>query len=83
MAISLAIIGQFWTCSAVRAAQSELGSETIMEIVSAETEGAPVIYFPTTIHNFGSVSSDGKYSYKFVVRNTGDAPLELIKAKGS
>ena len=43
--------------------------------------GTPVIFFPETSHDFGSIAQGSKVSYTFVVRNTGDAPLKLIKAK--
>ena len=46
-----------------------------------DTGGTPKIFFPETSHDFGSVAQGSKVSHTFVVRNTGDAPLKLIKAK--
>ncbi len=46
-------------------------------------EGGPKIFFPETSFDFGTVSQDSKVTHTFIVRNTGDAPLKLIKAKGS
>lgn len=43
--------------------------------------GTPKIFFPDTSHDFGPVAQGSKVSHTFVVRNTGDAPLKLIKAK--
>jgi len=45
--------------------------------------GTPKIFFPETIHDFGTVMQGDKVTHKFVVKNVGDAPLKLIKAKGS
>jgi len=45
--------------------------------------GAPKINFPDTLHDFGVVAQSTSNSYTFRVQNTGDAPLKLIKAKGS
>ncbi len=44
---------------------------------------APQIFFPETTHDFGTISRGDNVSHLFKVRNTGDAPLRLIKAKGS
>lgn len=46
-------------------------------------QGTPTIYFPKKEHDFGTVSQGSKVTHKFKVQNTGDAPLKLIKAKGS
>jgi hypothetical protein len=61
------------------------GSTSETPSVTADTVGGgtPKIFFPDTSHDFGSVSQGSKVSYKFVVRNIGDAPLKLIKAKAS
>jgi len=50
---------------------------------SAKVTGAPKIFFPETTHNFGTVAQGEKVTHEFVVKNNGDAPLKLIKAKGS
>ena len=43
----------------------------------------PSIHFPEPSYDFGSISQKAKLSHTFIVRNTGDEPLKLIKAKGS
>lgn len=48
-----------------------------------ESGGVPVIHFPEPLHDFGTIASGSKVSHHFKVVNTGDAPLRLIKAKGS
>jgi hypothetical protein len=58
-------------------------SETPSATADTVGGGTPKIFFPDTSHDFGSVSQGSKVSYKFVVRNIGDAPLKLIKAKAS
>jgi hypothetical protein len=45
--------------------------------------GTPKIFYPETIYDFGPVNQGDKVSHKFIVKNVGDAPLKLIKAKGS
>ena len=49
----------------------------------AVVTGSPQISFPETEHNFGTIAQGAKVSHKFVVRNTGDAPLRLIRAQGT
>ncbi len=44
---------------------------------------APEIFFPEPLHDFGTIASGSKVSHNFKVINKGDAPLQLIKAKGS
>jgi len=58
-------------------------SETPSSTADTVGGGTPKIFFPDTSHDFGSVAQGSKVSYKFVVRNVGDAPLKLIKAKAS
>jgi len=41
----------------------------------------PRISFPEEIHDFGKVIRGDKLTHNFVVRNTGDAPLTIYKAK--
>jgi len=43
----------------------------------------PSIYFPESSYDFGSISQGDKVSHTFVVQNTGDKPLKLIRAHGS
>ncbi len=44
---------------------------------------APKISFPEISYDFGTINQGEIVSHTFVVKNTGDAPLELIRAKGS
>ena len=50
---------------------------------STNISGGPQISFPEKSYNFGKVAQGSKPSHTFVVRNTGDAPLKLIRAAGS
>ena len=45
--------------------------------------GEPKIDFPEKSYDFGTIAQGSKASHTFKVRNTGDAPLRLIKAAGS
>jgi hypothetical protein len=47
------------------------------------TGAAPKISLPEVSFDFGHVNQGDKVTHKFVVKNIGDAPLTLIKAKGS
>ena len=47
------------------------------------TTGGPSIHFPEPSYDFGSIAQKAKVSHTFIVQNTGDEPLKLIKAKGS
>ncbi len=44
--------------------------------------GAPQISLPENLFDFGKVTRGAKLTHNFKVRNTGDAPLKIIKAKG-
>lgn len=63
--------------------------DTNLDIVKTDSvksdtaAGAPQISFPEAVHDFGTITQGSKVSHKFVVRNTGDAPLRLIRAQGS
>ena len=50
---------------------------------SAPAGAVPEIFFPEPTHDFGTAPQGEKVSHEFVVKNTGTAPLKLIKAKGS
>lgn len=43
----------------------------------------PLAQFPETLHDFGTIVQGEKVSHTFIVKNVGDEPLKLIKAKGS
>jgi len=50
----------------------------------AKNEGKPDIEFEKTTHDFGTIKeSDGPVSYRFVFRNTGDAPLIILSASAT
>ena len=46
-----------------------------------QSEG-PRIFFPETVFDFGTIPEGSEVTHTFIVKNTGDAPLKLIKAKG-
>jgi hypothetical protein len=48
----------------------------------AEGDGTPRISFSEDTHDFGNVARGAKLTHNFKVRNTGDAPLKIIDAKG-
>lgn len=50
---------------------------------SDSVSGGPQIDFPETSYDFGTIAQGSKVSHTFIVRNVGDAPLRLIRAKGS
>lgn len=50
---------------------------------AADSTGIPVIYYPETSFDFGTIKQDEKVTHTYIVKNNGDAPLKLIKAKGS
>ncbi len=49
----------------------------------ASTKEAPKILFLETEYDFDKVTQQSKLNHVFKVRNTGTAPLKIIKAKGS
>lgn len=50
---------------------------------SGATTKGPSIHFPESTFDFGSISPGDKVTHSFVVKNTGDEPLKIIRAKGS
>jgi hypothetical protein len=53
-------------------------------ILMAQAEsGTPIISIPDDKFDFGIIAQGSKVSHKFIIKNIGDAPLKLIKAKGS
>lgn len=46
---------------------------------SGQAQAGPCAEFPTTAHDFGSVSSEKDYVYAFVVRNVGTEELQIKK----
>ncbi len=61
------------------------GEETHGEqgVAPVSTGHGPSIHFPEPEFDFGSIAQGAKVSHTFVVQNTGDEPLKLIRAKGS
>jgi hypothetical protein len=51
--------------------------------VKASEESAPVIFFPETGHDFGSVGQNTTLTYIFKVQNVGNAPLKIGSVKAS
>lgn len=51
--------------------------------VGVRSEGAARIDFPEPAHDFGEVEQGDVLTHTFVVRNAGDAPLELLEAGAS
>ena len=58
-------------------------SETGASSDNVSDEGNPRIFFPEIEYDFGNVSRQSSLTHVFKVQNKGDAPLKLIKAKGS
>jgi PBP1b-binding outer membrane lipoprotein LpoB len=62
----------------------QVSAGTIAEQQPESSDGpSPTISFVETTHDFGMISQGVKATHTFIVRNTGDAPLRLISAKGS
>ena len=71
-------------------AQSGLLNQSRSTVVAFNDEnidqpalGNAKIFFPETTHDFGTVAQHASLSHTFVVKNTGEAPLKLIRAKAS
>ena len=47
----------------------------------AAPASGPLASFPTLVRDFGEVDRGKTLSHAFVVRNEGDAPLEVLSAK--
>ncbi len=50
---------------------------------SGAVTGGPSIHFPEPSFDFGTVSQGTKVAHTFAVKNTGDKPLKLIRAKAT
>ncbi|HDL03485.1 MAG: hypothetical protein DRP46_05525 [Candidatus Zixiibacteriota bacterium] len=50
---------------------------------AGDSTGIPMIYFPETSFDFGTIKQGEKVTHTYIVKNNGDGPLKLIKAKGS
>jgi hypothetical protein len=50
------------------------------DTAKAPTSGGPKIFFPEESFDFGTVARGSVNEHVFKVRNTGNAPLTLIKA---
>ncbi|MBD3234384.1 MAG: DUF1573 domain-containing protein [candidate division Zixibacteria bacterium] len=48
-----------------------------------DTKVSPIIHFPEETYDFGDLTQDTTVFHVFKVQNVGNAPLKLIKAKGS
>ena len=49
----------------------------------ATDTGGPSISFPESAFDFGTIPQGTKVSHTFAVRNTGNKPLKIIRAKSS
>ncbi|HER00670.1 MAG TPA: DUF1573 domain-containing protein [candidate division Zixibacteria bacterium] len=58
-------------------------TETYADQSASGSSQGPSIYFPEESYDFGTISQKTQVSHTFIVKNTGSAPLKLIKAKGS
>jgi len=65
------------------AQKDQSASETGSSSDNSDAEGSARIFFPEIEHDFGTVKRKATLTYVFKVQNKGDAPLKLIKAKGS
>ena len=65
--------------AALAAALALLGPAALAQAPDApEAEAArPEAVFPTFVHDFGEVGRGDRLRHSFVVRNEGDAPLEV------
>ena len=88
--VLLVAIGYWYFSGPMAGSQSSVqaaGEKTAVAAQSNDTvrtDGKmPKITFPETEFDFGTISQQTKVSHTFKVKNTGDAPLTLIRAKGS
>ena len=49
--------------------------------VASGQEGQPKAVFPAMEHDFGTVDRGAKLEHTFMVRNEGNAPLEILSVK--
>jgi hypothetical protein len=88
--ISLAVLAMsLWHCTssdttdtAQEGAEKPALAAADNEVQETTFEGGPRISYPKTVHDFGTAAKGSKHKHKFIVRNIGDEPLEIIKAKG-
>ncbi len=59
------------------------GGPALAQSDSSLEEAKPRISVPVNTHDFGEVWEGEKVTYVFTVRNTGDAELHILDAKGS
>ena len=86
IAVSIVIIvcvAWFWKhpLNATTEIEQSVKQQTNQSTVA--TVGVPVIHFPEPSYDFGTITQGDKVTHTFIVQNTGDKPLKLIKAKGS
>lgn len=82
---SMVIIAAVWFglqhSNVLSKAESKVNSGTTQSSVTVT--GGPSIQFPEPSYDFGTINQGDKATHTFVIRNIGDAPLKIIKAKGS
>lgn len=73
--------------SSARSDQLDQSRSTVVAFSDENTDqpalGNSKIFFPETTYDFGTVAQHASLSHTFVVKNTGEAPLKLIRAKAS
>ncbi|GEM_PF-6015194 len=47
------------------------------------TKASPKVFIPSDSFDFGIVKQESSYTHDFVIRNIGNGPLKLLRAKGS
>ena len=52
-----------------------------VQAVEEPPAAGPVASFPAPLHDFGEVERGDTLEHSFVVRNEGDAPLQILSAK--
>jgi len=62
---------------------SILASQTPEKPAAEIPTGGPRIHFDEPSHDFGTIAEGAKVAHTFVLRNTGNEPLKLIKAAGT
>ncbi|MFH1892923.1 MAG: hypothetical protein ABIK83_09625 [Candidatus Zixiibacteriota bacterium] len=65
------------------AQNDQSASEAESSSDNSDPEGNARIFFPEIEYDFGTAGRNATLTHVFKVQNKGDAPLKLIKAKGS
>jgi hypothetical protein len=88
----VAIVAYIFFWSSTATVSSRQSAESVNPSGEAHPEQVPTptsighgpsIHFPEPSYDFGSIAQGAKVSHRFVVQNTGDEPLKLIRAHGT